>query len=261
MKTKRFLLSLSVFLALGAFSAFSFSRDSVSEPIQAATAPEGGDEYDDWTNSWSKPGHIYVHYDRGEKNDYDNFCLWLWDSYPNDLEGSLWAYSGEVKVSDKLTLKPMSTNWMIDSEVGGSGTGMHKDNFGVIADVDMNIPNLVGGKTGEPTTLNEAEELGFLMVNQSSMDGSKNWTSDGGRETYVDISDPKVWRDVNGGKCLHIFVATGALEDYTFYAGSGESKVKVNPIDSDTTGKFSSKTERMIHSQKDNLIVKILKNF
>ena len=248
MKTRRFLLSLSVVLALGVFSSFSFTRDNVSEPTNAASAPEGGDEYDNWTNSWSKPGHIYVHYDRGEKNDYDNFCLWLWDSYPNDLEGSLWAYSGNTRVSDKLTLKPMSTNWMTDAEVGGTGTAMHKDNFGVIADVDMNAANLVGGKTGEPTTLNEAEELGFLMVNQSSMDGSKNWTSDGGRETYVDVSDAKVWRTVDGGKCLHIFVATGALSNYTFFAGSGESMVKVNPIDSDTTGKFSSKTDRIVDS-------------
>lgn len=244
MKTKRFILSLSLFLSLGVFSSFSFARDTYEE-VNAVTAPEGGDEYDNWANSWSKPGHIYVHYDRGDKNDYENFCLWLWDSYPNDLEGSLWAYSGPTKVSDKLTLKPMSTNWMTGAEVGDSGTNIHKDNFGVIADVDMNIPNLVGGKTGEPTTLNKAEELGFLMVNQSSMDGSKNWTSDGGRETYVDLTEGNPWRDIEGGKCMHLFVATGALNNYSFYAGSGESQVKINPIDSDTTGKFSSKTDNI----------------
>ena len=84
-------MSLSVFLAIGALSSFSFTRDSVSESTNAASAPSGGDEYDNWANSWSKPGHIYFHYDRGDKNDYDNFCLWIWDSYPNDLEGSLWA--------------------------------------------------------------------------------------------------------------------------------------------------------------------------
>lgn len=248
MKNKRLLLWLSAFLSLSIFASFSDTKKSAKEEIVAASIPDGGDEYDAWANSWSKPGHIYFHYDRGDKNDYDNFCLWLWDSYPNDLEGSLWAYSGPTKVSDKLTLKPMSTNWMTSSEIGGSGSDIHKDNFGVIADVDMNIANLVGGKTGTPTSLNGASEFGFLMVNQSSMDGSKNWTSDGGRETYVDVSDSSVWRKVSNGECLHVFVATGALSNYTFFAGSGESQVKVNPIDNDTTGKFSSKTDTILDS-------------
>ena len=30
------------------------------------------DEYDSWANSWSKPGHLYFHYNRGEKMGYEN---------------------------------------------------------------------------------------------------------------------------------------------------------------------------------------------
>ena len=47
-----------------------------------------GDEYDAWSNTWSKPGHLYFHYNRGESaNDYNNYCLWLWQFEPKSLEG------------------------------------------------------------------------------------------------------------------------------------------------------------------------------
>ena len=51
---------------------------------------DNDDEYDAWLNSWSKPGHLYFHYNRGTKGGYDNYCLWLWQHSPEDLEGSLW---------------------------------------------------------------------------------------------------------------------------------------------------------------------------
>ena len=46
--------------------------------------------YDTWANSWSKPGHLYFHYNRGDKFGYENYCLWLWQHDPQDLEGALW---------------------------------------------------------------------------------------------------------------------------------------------------------------------------
>ena len=69
------------------------------------------DEYDDWLNSWSKPDHLYFHYNRGDKGGYDNYCLWLWQHAPQDLEGSLWAFSGNP-VFEKITLKPKDTKQM-----------------------------------------------------------------------------------------------------------------------------------------------------
>ena len=202
---------------------------------------ENEDEYDTWLNSWSKPNHLYFHYNRGDKGGYDNYCLWIWQHSPQDLEGSLWAFSANPKVSDKLTLSPMSNHWMTNAEVGKEGTTTYADTYGVIADVDLNAANLVGGKTGTPTTFEGMEEIGFLLPQQNSMSGITNWVSDGGRETYLDdISEAKNWRDVEGGKAIHIFVSTGALYDYSYYAGSGVAQAVTNPIDEDTTGNYRS---------------------
>lgn len=200
-----------------------------------------GDEYDAWLNSWSQPGHLYFHYNRGDKGGYDNYCLWLWQHSPQDLEGSLWAFSANPKVSDKLTLSPMSNHWMTGSEVGKEGTSTYVDTYGAIADVDLYNTNLKGGKTGTSTTFEGMEEIGFLLPQQSSMSGATNWVSDGGRETYLDdIAEEKNWRNVNGGKAIHIFVSTGALYDYSYYAGSGTAQAVTNPIDEDTTGNYRS---------------------
>ena len=205
--------------------------------------PQGGDadEYDAWLNSWSQPNHLYFHYNRGDKGGYENYCLWLWQHSPQDLEGSLWAFSANPKVSDKLTLSPMSNHWMTGAEVGKEGTSTYVDSYGAIADVDLNAANLKGGKTGTPTTFEGMEEIGFLLPQQSSMSGATNWVSDGGRETYLDdISEAKNWRNVDGGKAIHIFVSTGALYDYSYYAGSGTAQAVTNPIDEDTTGNYRS---------------------
>ena len=199
------------------------------------------DEYDSWLNSWSQPDHLYFHYNRGTKGGYDNYCLWLWQHSPQDLEGSLWGFSADPEVSDKLTLKPMSNHWMTASEVGKEGNDMYVDSYGVIADVDLKAANLVGGKTGKKTTFDGMEEIGFLLPQQSSMNGATNWVSDGGRETYIDdIADAKNWRTVTGGKAIHIFVSTGALYDYSYYAGSGVAEAVTNPIELDETGNFRS---------------------
>ena len=202
---------------------------------------EDEDEYDQWLNTWSQPGHLYFHYNRGDKGGYDNYCLWLWQHSPQDLEGSLWAFSANPKVSDKLTLAPMSTHWMTAAEVGKSGDVTYLDEHGVIADVDLYAANLVGGKTNTPTSFAGMEEVGFLLPQQNSMSGATNWVSDGGRETYIeDIGEEKNWRTVEGGKAIHVFVSTGALYDYSYFAGSGVAEAITNPIDVDTTGEFRS---------------------
>ena len=202
------------------------------------------DEYDLWLNSWSKPGHLYFHYNRGDKGGYENYCLWLWQHAPQDLEGSLWAFSANPKVSDKLTLAPMSDHWMTSAEVGKEGTTTYVDTYGAIADVDLYNTNLKGGKTNTPTTFEGMEEIGFLLPQQSSMSGATNWVSDGGRETYIDdIGEAKNWRSVEGGKAIHVFVSSGALYDYSYFVGSGVAEAKTNPIDEDTTGNYRSDSD------------------
>lgn len=206
-----------------------------------------GDEYDKWVNSWSKPNHLYFHYNRGENaTDYGNYCLWIWQFFPQNLEGSLWGYDGPTQVSDKLTLKPMSTSFMTFPELGLEGSGTYCDKYGVIFDVDLAKEGLVGGKTGKATTFEGAESVGFLLPLQSSMDGSKNWTSDGGTETYIeDFSKEENWRAIEGGKAMHLFTCTGNLSNYTYKVGSGITPPQpvVNPVDVDTTGNYRSKTD------------------
>lgn len=216
--------------------------------------PEDGDEYDAWLNSWSKPGHLYFHYNRGDKKEYENYCLWLWQHAPQDLEGALWAFSGNPKVSDKLTLQPMSDHWMTVSETGAKeGDATYIDKYGVIADVDLYASGLVDGKTGGSTSYEGAEELGFLLPRQDSMDGSTNWVSDGGRETYIeDYAESENWRDVEGGKAIHIFTSTGALDEYTYFAGDGVPQAKTNPIDLDTTGNYRSNVDAAYSNKLGN---------
>lgn len=258
MKKKLFILSLIPFLAAGFLAGCNTDGGSVDpssdNPAEAKTE-EDVDKYDSWLNSWSKPGHLYFHYNRGDKGGYNNYALWLWPFMPVSLEGTLWAYSSsKTKVSDTLELRPMSNHWMTYEEIGRTdGTGTFRDAYGVIADVDYESDNLVGGKTGKKVSLKDSEWLGFLLPQIDHMDGSTMWVSDGGRETYIeDINNEEYWRDIDNahgkGKAIHIFVATGALSEYTFFAGSGTPEARSNPIDDDTTGQYSSLVQNYSNS-------------
>ena len=86
---------------------------------------EEGEKYDAWLNTWSQPGHLYFHYNRGDKAGYEKYCLWLWQYAPQSLEGSLWGFSNNPTVSPTLTLHPMSNHWMTNEEVGEQGSSMH----------------------------------------------------------------------------------------------------------------------------------------
>lgn len=250
MKSKTLILMSLVCLLLGGCNTKKGNNpidpDDPVDPVDPVDPPDyEGNEYDNWVNTWSKPGHLYFHYNRGaDATDYDNYCLWLWPFFPNNLEGTLWGYSGPTQVSSKLTLKPMSTAFMTYQDVGLEGNNTYKDDYGIIFDVDLTRTDLVGGKTGTSVSFADAEELGFLLPLQNSMDGKKNWTSDGGSETYIDdYSESKNWRDVDGGQAIHIFVSTGDLSNYAYYAGDGAPTPKTNPIDVDTTGNYRSQTE------------------
>ena len=231
-----------------------FRKQTDAFSSRAAAVPNDGDAYDLWCNSWSKPGHVYFHYNRGAgKSDYNDFCLWIWNN-DNDTAGTLWAYGGAETVSSTLKLVPMSTHWMTKSELGLDGGNVtHVDDYGVICDVDMTKTLYEGKKKikeGQPEPANvvcdyeECEDLGFLFPKIDSMNGSSHWTSDGGRDNDIpDWADSKNKRTITGGTTEHIFLASGTLDEYAYFAGSGIPQVKINPMDTDTTGNYSSKTE------------------
>lgn len=218
---------------------------SKSTTSQSGESQQHVDGYEDWINSWSKEGHLYLHYLRPDASasDYDKYCVWLWQHKPHDLEGTLWGYGSETKVSDKLTLKPMSTSWMSASDVGREGSGAWNDEYGRIMDIDLNATGMKGGKSGKPVTFEGATEVGFLMVDESSMDGSKNWTSDGGKETYIKEFD----QHFRSNGAMHVFLVSGDFKNYKFE--SGQQEIRVNPVTKDTSGKYRSKTQ-VIDSSK-----------
>lgn len=214
------------------------------------TPPSDGDAYDAWLNSWSQDNHLYIHYNRGAgKNDYKDFCLWLWDN-DTQTDGTLWAYDESAATERKnVELKPMTRHWMWESEIqSGEANSMFKDSYGVIADVDLGA-NLVEGKvkkgeTPSPASYDDCEDLGFLFPQIDSMDGSAHWTSDGGKNNDIDDwREEENWRTLpGGGKAIHIFLASGQLNKYSYYAGSGIPQAKENPIDKATDNTYDSVT-------------------
>mgnify|MGYP003319816638 CR=1 FL=1 len=65
---------------------------------------------------------------------------------------------------------------------------------GLVIGENITVADLKGGRNGEIQPLVSSWEgwnsssknvLGFLLVDQTKMDGSDNWTSDGGAETYI----------------------------------------------------------------------------
>ena len=239
MKFKHAMLSIVPFLALSSVvSASLFMGKEVVEPAHAITTKS---DYESFISSWSQSGHLYLHYNRGEDadpSDYDDYALWIWEHKPQDLDGSLWAYGGKTEVSSMLTLQPMSTGFMTAANVKESGSSTWVDQYGAIIDVDMNAQIKSGKKGGGDASLANATEIGFLLVLEESMGGSSHWTSDGGKNTYLEkINEaPKV----NGA--IHVYVNTGDLDSYA-YESSKIKGLEVNPTTDDTTKAYNSKTQ------------------
>jgi len=208
---------------------------------------DGGDDdppividqtYEEWVNTWSVSGHLYIHYNRGkdvEAAEYESYCLWLWPHRPNDLEGTLWAYNGKTEVSSSLTLHPTTTRWMNGSDVEKGGTNTWIDNYGAIVDANLADANLLTGKNQDPVSFEGCTNVGFLIVRTSSMDGSTNWVSDGGKETYIANFDTHFREDGS----MHIYINTGNFDDYAFEA-TGTTEPEVNPVTGDTSGAYRS---------------------
>jgi len=200
--------------------------------------------YEEWVDTWSQSGHLYIHYNRGEdatSDDYSSYCLWLWPHRPNDLEGTLWAYGGQTQVSASLALYPMTTVWMNGTDVEKGGTSLWHDNYGAIVDVDLYKSSLKSGKSNSVVSFTDCTNVGFLIVRVDSMDGSSNWVSDGGKETYITNFDTH-FRDDGS---MHIYINTGNFDDYQFEA-TGVSEVETNPVTGDTSGAYRSETDTIV---------------
>ena len=255
MKRKIFLFSALGSLIVGAAAAAAIGLTTPRKKgevfsTRALTAPTDVEEYDAWLNSWSKANHLYVHYNRGAKDDYNQFCFWMWND-ETDTDGTLWAYGGPLSFTS-VDLHPMTTHWMYESDIqsGAAGT-VYKDSYGVIADIDLGA-NLIEGKckkgqTPASASYDDCEDFGFLFPQISSMNGANHWTSDGGKDNDVDDwREEENWRTLaGGGKAIHIFFSSGQLMNYSYYAGSGIPQVKVNPIDSATDNRYDSVTTNL----------------
>ncbi len=238
MKFKHALLSIVPFLVLSSAAATSLFVQK-EEAVEANALSEISD-YGSFINSWSKSGHLYIHYNRGtsaKAADYDQYALWIWQHKPKDIDGSLWAFSGK---KNQLGLDAMSNAFMTGAEVKQSGSTTWIDQFGAIIDVDMEA-NIRPGKGGSGNaTLKGATEIGFLMCLEESMGGGSHWTSDGGKNTYLEkINEaPKV----NGA--IHVYLNTGDFDNYV-YDYTKVPGFEVNPTTEDTTGAYNSKTQNI----------------
>ena len=225
----------------------SIYKEGETAPKTAAckvTVTANGDsDYENKIAAWSKPGHLYLHYLRKSDSNYDKWALWIWQNYPNDSEGSLWGASKNYESSFKGVT---AETWghMTNAECGGQGSDVYIDSYGVVIDVDLTKEDLLSGKTRllSPLVTDWTDisrnALGFLIVDQTKMDGSDNWVSDGGAETYI----KKLGSKMPEGKdsYLHVYCVEGNVSGYTTSSGQ---QVFVNPTATDKTGKYRSSND------------------
>ena len=184
---------------------------------------------------YSQPGHLYVHYLRTSDRNYDRWGFWAWQSYPREIEGSLWGATASY--IGTTTLKPMSYGYMSRSDVGLGADGTYCDEHGQIIDVDLTA-DVKGSRTGVSAPLVDWDSssfdkasIGFLIVDQSTMGGSGHWASDGGAETFIE----ELGTILPDGRdsFLHIYCVEGNVGGYTYESGS---VLPANPTETDYTG-------------------------
>ena len=199
--------------------------DTASCLITVNKKHESG-EYEAEIARWSKAGHLYIHYKR-PAGDYDKWAVWIWQKKPVDSNGSLWGAANKTQIiASGLIKEVMSDHWMYGSEIsdGGSATP-YVDQFGRILDIDLTNENILAGETGEVSPLISSwdedvlfnSSIGFLIVDQTKMNGGSHWTSDGGIEAYIEDLDLKF----PSGKdsYLHIYCNQGSVSSYTTSSG------------------------------------------
>ncbi len=217
-------------------SSLSSSSASMSETSEdtstSLSSVETVDDYNEFLNSFSQAGHLYIHYNRPDAPiyEYNQYCVWIWQMSPKNQEGTLWGASDTYV---RWLLTPMSTSWMkLD------GDEIHVDQHGAIMDIDMTRTDLLSGKNELPVSFEGATKVGFLIVLQSSMDGGTHWTSDGGADVIINNFD-ELWDDRDNGS-IHLFCTKGAVSSYTFEA---DDEAPVNPTVDDTTGMYRSSAD------------------
>lgn len=202
------------------------------------TEAQGEDEYAKQIASWSKGGHLYLHYLR-ENADYDKWAVWMWQKLPHGLEGSLW---GATQAPSNI--HTMTTSWMTEAETGGTSNSVYCDKYGQVCDIDLTNENIVDGKLGNPSPIIDdwdaldKARIGFLIVDQTKMGGGTHWTSDGGIESYIKKLDEKFPNKKDS--YLHIYCVEGSVSSFTTSSGG---TVEENPTVKDISGKYRSQND------------------
>ncbi len=202
-------------------------------------------EYEEKIASWSQPGHLYMHYLRTSDANYDKWALWIWNSYPLDAEGSLWGANPDGY--DLKGITPQTIGWMKDSQTGA----IYEDDYGRVIDVDLTVEDLKDGRYGYPSPLVKdwakvsEEDLGFLIVDQSKMDGKNMWVSDGGAETYIEgfgkyLSVTSTDPEMNKQGYMHVYCVEGNVSEFKVTSGK---QTFVNPTATDTSGDYRSEND------------------
>ena len=226
--------------------------------VNVASAGASG-EYDaNLPASLKQKGHIYFHYLRTSDDAYDNWALWIWQSFPQSLEGSLWGANAS-HFSSTTPIKPdnlQSTGYMTKAQVDGSSDNTpFIDEYGRIIDVDLKAASIKGGKTGkeaplisdwDQAILNKTD-LGFLIVDQTKMTGESMWTSDGSGETFIKKLGKKYFTS-GEDSYLHVYCVEGNVSNYTTASGK---QVVNNPTLTDDTGKYRSKDDQTLLTKDD----------
>ena len=216
--------------------------------VHVAASGSSSDYDTNMPDSLKQKGHIYFHYLRTSDDNYNNWALWIWQSFPNSLEGSLWGANAS-HFSASTPIKPeniQSLGYMTNAQVSGGNSEPYKDEFGQIIDVNLKAASIKGGKTGheapliseggwESTIFNKTD-LGFLIVDQTKMTGESMWTSDGSGETFIKKLGKKYMTE-GENSYLHVYCVEGNVSNFTTASGK---QVVNNPTLTDTTGNYRS---------------------
>ena len=226
--------------------------------VNVAKSGASGDYDNNLPATLKQKGHIYFHYLRTTDSDYDKWALWIWQSFPQSLEGSLWGANAS-HFNANTPIKPenlQSTGYMSNAQVkGNSDNTAYVDEYGRIIDVDLKAAFIKGGKTGkeaplisdwDQTILNKTD-LGFLVVDQTKMTGESMWTSDGSGETFIKKLGKKYFTD-GEDSYLHVYCVEGNVSNYTTASGK---QVVNNPTLTDNTGKYRSTDDQSLLTKDD----------
>ena len=228
--------------------------------VNVAASGSSSDYDNNMPANLKKKGHIYFHYLReGANPEYDKWALWIWQSFPNSLEGSLWG-ANSSHFSATTPIKPeniQSEGYMTNAQVNGGNSDPYEDEFGRIIDVDLKAASIKGGKTGreaplisdggwDQTILNKTD-LGFLIVDQTKMTGESMWTSDGSGETFIKKLGKKYFTE-GENSYLHVYCVSGNVSNYTTTSGK---QVVNNPTLDDHTGIYSSIDDQTLLTRDD----------